>query len=378
MYVENTNTPDDIIESVSEQLTAFADENGYLPHIILIRGYGLLAVGDNWQSAITSLDVFEDLMKISFFSESFGGPRFMTGEQISFIDSWEVENYRRQIAKGEKGHSVVNGRIAIVTGGAMGFGAGIASSLYEEGANVVIADINETVARLLVEQLNLNGKKNRAVFVRCDTGNPESVKSMVNETVATFGGLDIMISNAGILYAGSLEEMTEEVFERVTRINYSGYFHCAKYASAVMKLQHKYNKEHFSDIVQINSKSGLKGSNKNFAYAGGKFGGIGLTQSFALELMPHNVKVNSICPGNFFEGPLWSDPDNGLFVQYLQAGKVPGAETVDDVKRFYESQVPAGRGCRVEDIMKAIYYIVDQKYETGQAVPVTGGQNMLH
>ena len=378
LYVENTNTPDDIIESVSEQLTAFADENGYLPHIILIRGYGLLAVGDNWQSAITSLDVFEDLMKISFFSESFGGPRFMTGEQISFIDSWEVENYRRQVAKGEKGQSVVNGRIAIVTGGAMGFGAGIASSLYEEGANVVIADINETVARLLVEQLNLNGKKNRAVFVRCDTGNPESVKSMVNETVATFGGLDLMISNAGILYAGSLEEMTEEVFERVTRINYSGYFHCAKYASAVMKLQHKYNKEHFSDIVQINSKSGLKGSNKNFAYAGGKFGGIGLTQSFALELMPHNIKVNSICPGNFFEGPLWSDPDNGLFVQYLQAGKVPGAETVDDVKRFYESQVPAGRGCRVEDIMKAIYYIVDQKYETGQAVPVTGGQNMLH
>ena len=145
-----------------------------------------------------------------------------------------------------------------------------------------------------------------------------------------------------------------------------------------MKLQHQYKSEHFSDIVQINSKSGLKGSNRNFAYAGGKFGGIGLTQSFAMELMPHNIKVNSICPGNFFEGPLWSDPENGLFVQYLRTGKVPGAKTLDDVKRHYEMQVPAGRGCRVGDVMKALYYVIDQKYETGQAVPVTGGQNMLH
>jgi NAD(P)-dependent dehydrogenase (short-subunit alcohol dehydrogenase family) len=122
----------------------------------------------------------------------------------------------------------------------------------------------------------------------------------------------------------------------------------------------------------------LKGSNKNFAYAGGKFGGIGLTQSFALELMPFNIKVNSICPGNFFDGPLWSDPENGLFVQYLNAGKVPGATTISDVKSFYEKQVPAGRGCTAEDVAKAIFYVIDQQYETGQAVPVTGGQNMLN
>ncbi|NQU41870.1 SDR family oxidoreductase, partial [bacterium] len=131
------------------------------------------------------------------------------------------------------------------------------------------------------------------------------------------------------------------------------------------------------DIVQINSKSGLQGSNRNFAYAGGKFGGIGLTQSFALELIDDGIKVNSICPGNFFEGPLWSDPEKGLFVQYLRANKVPGAKTIEDVKKFYESKVPMGRGCRPEDVMHALYYVVDQQYETGQAVPVTGGQVML-
>ena len=93
--------------------------------------------------------------------------------------------------------------------------------------------------------------------------------------------------------------------------------------------------------------------------------------------MTYNIKVNSICPGNFFKGPLWSDPKKGLFVQYLQTGKVPGAKTIDDVKCYYESQVPAGRGCRVEDVMRAIYYVIDQQYETGQAIPVAGGQIML-
>ncbi|MGE4587835.1 MAG: SDR family NAD(P)-dependent oxidoreductase, partial [Mangrovibacterium sp.] len=169
-----------------------------------------------------------------------------------------------------------------------------------------------------------------------------------------------------------------ETFRLMTRVNYEAYFLCAKYASAVMKIQNRYKPDHFMDIIQINSKSGLKGSNKNFAYAGGKFGGIGLTQSFALELMPYGIKVNSICPGNFYDGPLWSDPEKGLFVQYLKAGKVPGAKTPEDVKKYYEAQVPAGRGCIPLDVMRAIYYVIEQEYETGQAIPVTGGQNMLN
>jgi NAD(P)-dependent dehydrogenase (short-subunit alcohol dehydrogenase family) len=127
----------------------------------------------------------------------------------------------------------------------------------------------------------------------------------------------------------------------------------------------------------VNSKSGLQGSNKNYAYAGGKFGGIGLTQSFALELIPYGIKVNAVCPGNYFEGPLWSDPDNGLFAQYLATGKVPGARTIHDVKKFYESKVPMGRGCTPDDVVKAIVYAIDQDYETGQAIPVSGGQVML-
>ncbi|HEY4788372.1 MAG TPA: SDR family NAD(P)-dependent oxidoreductase, partial [Bacteroidales bacterium] len=378
IYIENTANPEDAVKEASEKIETYKRVYKYPPKILVLKDLGFIAVEDNYQSAEIALDVFEDLMKISFYTENFGGPKFMNEREIAFIDNWEVENYRRSVSKGQGSGSRVANKTVIVTGGAQGFGAGIAEDLMAENANVVVADLNDVKGQEFVTSLNNKAKKNRAVFVKADVSNPDSVKNLIFETVKNFGGLDVFISNAGILRAGGLDEMSPETFELMTKVNYNAYFLCSKYASEVLKLQAKNKPGYFTDIIQINSKSGLKGSNKNFAYAGGKFGGIGLTQSFALELMPYRIKVNSICPGNFFDGPLWSDPQNGLFVQYLNAGKVPGAKTIADVKSFYEKQVPAGRGCEPKDVMRAIYYVIEQEYETGQAVPVTGGQNMLN
>ncbi len=377
IYVEKTNNPEVAVIEFKQKLDEYKRKYGYAPKIIVLKDLGFVAVEDNYQSAEIALDVFEDLMKISLMSENFGGPKFLNEKEISFIDNWEVENYRRQISKGKNSDSRVSNKIIIVTGGAQGFGAGIAEDLINQKANVVIADLNEVKGQEMADELNSKAFKNRAVFIKADVSDAKSVQNLITETVKAFGGLDVFISNAGILRAGGINEMSPETFELMTKINYSGYFLCVKYAAEIMKLQAKHNPQYFSDIIQINSKSGLKGSNKNFAYAGGKFGGIGLTQSFALELMPFKIKVNAVCPGNFFDGPLWSDPEKGLFVQYLNANKVAGAKTINDVKAYYEKQVPAGRGCEVTDVMRAIYYIIDQEYETGQAVPVTGGQEML-
>lgn len=267
----------------------------------------------------------------------------------------------------------LGGKIAIVTGGAQGFGLGIAKAIYREGATVVLADLNEELAKSAAKDLG-----ERAAGIKVDVSNPESVEELMIATVEKFGGIDVFVANAGVLKAGSLEELTPAQFEFVTKVNYMGYFYCAKYASEIMKAQHEADPTKWFDIIQINSKSGLVGSKNNFAYAGGKFGGIGLTQSFALELVGWQIKVNAICPGNFYDGPLWSDPEKGLFVQYLQAGKVPGAKTVEDVKEFYLSKSPIRRGCTPEDVSLALMYCVEQCYETGQAIPVTGGQTMLN
>lgn len=377
LYLESNGKAEEIIEEFILKLENFRKDYGYSPKIILIREIGMIAVEDNSRMAEILSAVFEDLLKISFLSESFGGPHFMTAPQISYIETWESEKYREGLSRGSEKGRMLN-KVVIITGAAQGFGNGIAKDMIQEGANVVIADLNESKAEEFASELNKIAKRNNAAFLKTDVGDPQSVENLISFTIKEFGGFDVLISNAGILHAGGLDEMNPEIFELMTRVNYTGYFLCAKYASEVLKIQAKYRKDYFSDIIQINSKSGLRGSKMNFAYAGGKFGGIGLTQSFALELMEFKIKVNSICPGNFYEGPLWSDPEKGLFVQYLRAGKVPGAKTIEEVKKFYEAQVPARRGCTVRDVMKAIYYVIEQEYETGQAIPVTGGQVMLN
>jgi len=266
----------------------------------------------------------------------------------------------------------------VITGAAQGFGEGIGRCLIPEGANIVVADLNEAAGSTTADNFNRLAKGNQACFVRTNVTEIASLERLVHETVCRFGAIDCFISNAGVLRAGGLEEMTPEIFEFVTKINYIAYFYGTKVVSRIMKLQTKYAPgDYYTDIIQINSKSGLQGSKANFAYAGSKFGGIGLTQSFALELAPFRIKVNAVCPGNFYEGPLWSDPENGLFVQYLKAGKVPGAKTLEEVKAFYLSKVPMGKGCNPADVTKGVLYLMEQCGETGQALPITGGQVML-
>lgn len=265
------------------------------------------------------------------------------------------------------------GKITIVTGAAQGFGKGIAEELHKEGATVIIADMNQPLAETVAAEMGGN-----TTAIAVNVSDEESVASLVAQTVEKFGGLDLMIANAGVVRSGPLTTFEKKDMDFVTSINYTGLFLCCKYAALIMEAQHEADPDAMFDIVAMSSKSGLVGSNKNFAYAGSKFGAIGLVQSFALELCAYNIKVNAICPGNYLDGPLWSDPERGLFVQYLQAGKVPGARTVDDVRRFYEAKVPMNRGCLPLDVARAVMYCVEQKYETGQAIPVTGGQVMLN
>lgn len=375
IFIE-AESDEEILKQAEEEIEAFVSGKGYTPKVLLIKGIGLIAVGDSSRNAQIITDVFTDAMKVAFYAQSFGGEHPMEQAWIDFIDNWEVENYRRKVASSaSKGR--VEGRTIIVTGAAQGFGEGIARELMAQGANIVVADLNEATGEKTAASFNEKAGANKAIFVKTNVADMASLRNLMKETILNFGALDAFVSNAGVVRAGGLDVMTPENFEFVTKINYEAYFFCAKVASHIMKIETKYDPEYFADIIQVNSKSGLRGSKANFAYAGGKFGGIGLTQSFALELAPYRVKVNSICPGNYYDGPLWSNPENGLFIQYLNAGKVPGAKTVQDVKDYYLAQVPMRKGCNPVDVCKAILYAIDQTGETGQAIPVTGGQVML-
>ena len=359
------------------EFSAYQERKGYKPKIVAVQGLGFFALGKDRKDAERARILFLDAVKIATYAKSFGGAKPLPDAFIDFILNWEVERYRTKAIASADTVGRLAGKIAVVTGGAQGFGKGIAEAMAAEGAFVAIADLNLEGAKACADDLNTQYGADTAIAVKADVSDEASVKSMIEATVLAFGGLDVLVSNAGILTAGSIDSLSKESFDLITKVNYSGYFLCTKYAAEPMKIQRKFAPGYLMDIIEINSKSGLEGSSKNFAYAGSKFGGLGLTQSFALELAEYGIKVNAICPGNFLDGPLWSDPDRGLFKQYLDSGKVKGAKTIEDIREFYESKVPLGRGCTVDDVTRAILYVIEQEYETGQAVPVTGGQVML-
>lgn len=342
-----------------------------MTHAPLVRGAFLEAHGrsvlvraTNAPASVTLEGIGDDLVAaLSGAASSLGLPGVI-----------EVDGERFEVrAVAPASEKLVSGRVAVVTGGAQGFGEELVRGLVAEGCFCFIADLNIAGARALAHELG--GELAHAVEV--NVADEASVAAMFDEVERVAGGVDLVVSNAGVLRAGSVLDQPLADFELTTDVNYVAFFLVTKYAGRLMARQHTTAPQWLTDIVQINSKSGLVGSNKNAAYAGSKFGGLGLVQSFALELVEHGIKVNAICPGNFYDGPLWSDPDRGLFVQYLRSGKVPGAVTIDDVREFYEAKVPMRRGTTGIDVLRALTYAVEQQYETGQALPVTGGQVMM-
>jgi sorbitol-6-phosphate 2-dehydrogenase len=208
--------------------------------------------------------------------------------------------------------------------------------------------------------------------VKVDVTREAEVQALFERAAREFGRVDIVVANAAILIAEPIADADAEKWRAVMNVNLFGYFLVTKHACRIMK------KQGGGSIININSKSGKKGSAANSAYAASKFGGVGHTQSVALEMAPFNVRCNAICPGNLLDSPLWTHPEKGLFAQYLRAGKVPGAKTVEDVRKAYIAQVPMKRGCAYEDVCNAVvFFASDQSsYITGVALSVTGGQEM--
>jgi sorbitol-6-phosphate 2-dehydrogenase len=255
-------------------------------------------------------------------------------------------------------------RAALVTGGAQGLGEAICHRLALEGADVVVADLNLAGAEQVAAEIAARTGR-RAIGVRVDVTDEAQVEATVRRTVEEFGRLDILISNAGVLIAEAVDEFPAERWRTVMNVNLFGYFLCAKHAARVMKAQRS------GVILQVNSKSGKKGSFKNSAYAASKFGGIGLTQSIALELAEYGVRVNAVCPGNLLDSPLWVD---SLYRQYAKKWGI----TEEEVRQRYVDQVPMKRGCTYEDVTNVLVFLASDQasYMTGQAINVTGGQEM--
>lgn len=245
----------------------------------------------------------------------------------------------------------LTGRTAIVTGGAMGIGLGIARRLHEAGASVVVADLDAAVGEQAAEALRAQ-RADSALAVHCDVSDSESVERVLRATVETFGGVDILVNNAGIFPMLALSDLDLETFQRVLDVNLTGLFLCTKTVSAQMIAQGKGGR-----IVNVTSIDALHPSMVGLAhYDASKHGAWGFTKNVALELAPHGIAVNAIAPGGI---------------------KTPGVGDVDKATLAgFEAMIPMGRMGDPDDIGRAALFLASElsSYMTGAQIVVDGGR----
>lgn len=257
-------------------------------------------------------------------------------------------------------NSIINlsGKAAVVTGGAMGIGFGIAYRLAEAGAKVMIADFKEPEAIEAVKKLTEKGWI--AKFVKTDVSNEENVKRMIAETVNSFRGLDILVNNAGIYPNIPVSQMTLADFDKVLSVNLKGLFLCTKYASEEMIKIGKGGK-----IINITSIDALHPSLVGLAhYDASKHGAWGFTKNVALELSQHKIWVNAIAPGGIMTPG----------VQEMQKAAPAGVDMSKILENFL-AKIPMHRMGEPDEIGKVALFLASEmsSYMTGSQIVVDGG-----
>jgi sorbitol-6-phosphate 2-dehydrogenase len=259
--------------------------------------------------------------------------------------------------------NVVNHKIAMVVGDTCDT-AVIARSLACSGALVFIADVEsaQDTVRQLADSINTSVKRTAAIPLQVACTDERSVETLFNTIAESAGGLDVCICYENMSWQGNVLEQSLEEFCS----HEATFFLMVKYAGILLRRQSRTAPTWRTDIIHINP--GRPGEKLERVDAQGLIG------NFVYGLAAYNVKVNAICPGNRFDHRFWADSETGLFAQELRAGKIPGAKSLAEVKTFYEAHIPLKRACTALDVMRAIFYVIEQDYETGRVLPVSGGQ----
>lgn len=268
----------------------------------------------------------------------------------------------------------IEGKVALVTGGARGIGAGIAGSLAAAGAKVMIADIGVDAQAGadwrygladeddLKRTLAMAGEPESVHATHVDVTDAQSCAAAVTATVAEFGQLDILVNNAGVVDSGPLASFDPEAWDRIFAVNAKGIFLMTQAALP-----------HLSDadnacVVNTASIAGKKGYPNMSAYCGSKFAAIGITQSLSAELAPQNIRVNAICPG-MVGTAMWLD-------HLLPTNATSEDQKSEEFVAAMRGTIPLGRPQTAQDMGEAVLYLVTAENVSGVALAVAGGFEM--
>ncbi|KGM44802.1 glucose 1-dehydrogenase [Neobacillus niacini] len=240
----------------------------------------------------------------------------------------------------------LDGKVAIVTGGASGIGLATVKAFTEKGAKVVIGDFNEQGGKAVESELKTNGLD--VLFVKLDAGNEESVKNLVAKTVEHYGKLDIIVNNAGIGSLGEVHEMSYDDYHKIIRVNQDGVFFGTKYAIQ------EFLKTGGGVVLNTASILGVVGEPGAFPYAASKGAVVQMTKAAALQYATRNIRVNAVAPG------------------YIETALV----NKEALGEFYDGLVarhPIGRLGKPEEIAHAFVFLAENDFTTGATILVDGG-----
>ena len=263
----------------------------------------------------------------------------------------------------------LQGRVALVTGAARGIGAGIAHGLAERGADVALCDLparsDAHASYALAGSAELDeaiaradaAGPGRALGLPCDVTRANQVDALVEKTLATFGRLDLVVNNAGIVHMAPVEEIPEEQWERLFAVNVKGVFLVSRAALGALA-------ETGGSIVNVASVAGKRGYAFGTAYCSSKFAVVGFTQALAMEVAGRGVRVNAVCPG-VVPSAMWSD-------------HITREERGGDAayQALVHRNVPLGREQTAADVAEAVAYLATAPNVTGVALNVAGGMEV--
>jgi NAD(P)-dependent dehydrogenase (short-subunit alcohol dehydrogenase family) len=328
----------------------------------LVKGVGLFVAGKK-KIAQTVRDIVAYSAFIRCNAERMGGISSLNKRQRNFINRWESEAFRKKLISGQS-EGELKDRIAVVTGAGSGLGRSIAIGLAKAGAMVALLDIDQKTLKE-TRELILNSD---VMVLPGDVTNEADVRRAFERLLENWGGLDILVNAAGVAPAYELVDMPVDKWRFALEVNLTGYFLCAREAARIMIAQAM-----GGSIINLSSKSGLEASKNNTAYNATKAGEIHMARGWALELGEYSIRVNSLAPGNVFEGSKIWNPE------YIKTCAKKYSIKPEEVIPFYVSKTALRREIKGQDVADSVVFLCSERARTitGQVLVPDSGQVMV-